>query len=56
MKKCFIKISEVFICIDSEIGCVKSGNTLTPPEQDIAISVAENIKRRIKGCKIEGLK
>ena len=34
--------------IDCEIDCIRSGNALTPIEQDIAIKVCKNIKQRIE--------
>jgi len=38
--------------VDCEIDCIKSGNTLTPREQEIAIRVCKNIIKRIKDTKI----
>lgn len=43
-------LSSILICIDSEIGCIKDGNVLTPAEQDSAITVAKNIEKRIRAC------
>jgi len=39
-------IQKITDLIDCEIDCIKSGNILTPSEQDIAIKVCENIKER----------
>ncbi len=44
-----MKYKDINHLIDCEIDCIKSGNTLTPFEQAIAIETAENIKTRIQG-------
>ncbi len=40
---------EISDLIDGEIGCIESGNKLTPHEQSIVIESLENLRRRICG-------
>lgn len=46
----FISFEEVMGCIDAEIGCIESGNTLSPDKQKLAIDVCKRIKQRIENA------
>lgn len=39
-------LEEVRININCEIDCIQSGNALSPTDQQIALTVCENIKKR----------
>jgi len=44
-----IKQQQLRKLIQCEVDCIKSGNKLTPSEQEIAIEVCKNIENRIEG-------
>jgi len=50
--KCVCWLRKIQHLLDCEVDCIKSGNSLSPKEQKVALDVIANIQQRIYGHKV----